>query len=83
MRQKSLSWSYEGSMKKRRSWLLERGTEGNASCSLPDLYRFLEYPTDIVFLVVLWRLRYTLSLRESSHRAIWARHDLLHLDLSS
>jgi putative transposase len=29
-------------------------------------FNFLEYPTDIVLLVVLWRLRYTLSLRESS-----------------
>ncbi len=26
---------------------------------------YLEYPTDIVLLVVLWRLRYKLSLRES------------------
>ena len=25
---------------------------------------FLEYPTDIVLLVVLWRLRYKLSLRD-------------------
>ena len=28
-------------------------------------FNFLEYPTDIVLLVVLWRLRYKLSLRES------------------
>ena len=27
-------------------------------------FNFLEYPTDIVLLVVLWRLRYKLSLRE-------------------
>jgi putative transposase len=27
-------------------------------------FTFLEYPTDIVLLVVLWRLRYTLSLRD-------------------
>ncbi len=27
-------------------------------------YNFLEYPTDIVLLVVLWRLRYKLSLRD-------------------
>jgi putative transposase len=27
-------------------------------------FNFLEYPTDIVLLVVLWRLRYTLSLRD-------------------
>ena len=26
-------------------------------------FNFLEYPTDIVLLVVLWRLRYKLSLR--------------------
>lgn len=27
-------------------------------------FNYLEYPTDIVFLVVLWRLRYKLSLRD-------------------
>ncbi len=27
-------------------------------------FNFLEYPTDIVLLVVLWRLRYKLSLRD-------------------
>ena len=27
-------------------------------------FNFLDYPTDLVFLVVLWRLRYTLSLRD-------------------
>jgi len=27
-------------------------------------FNFLEYPTEIVFLVVLWRLRYKLSLRD-------------------
>ena len=27
-------------------------------------YNWLEYPTDIVLLVVLWRLRYKLSLRD-------------------
>ena len=27
-------------------------------------FNSLEYPTDIVLLVVLWRLRYTLSLRD-------------------
>lgn len=27
-------------------------------------FNYLEVPTDIVFLVVLWRLRYTLSLRD-------------------
>src|SRR5450631_4129774 len=29
-------------------------------------FNFLEYPTDVVFLVVLWRLRYKLSLRNLS-----------------
>ncbi len=29
-------------------------------------YNFLEYPTDIVLLVVLWRLRYNLTLRDLS-----------------
>ena len=29
-------------------------------------FNFLEYPTDVVFLVVLWRLRYKLSLRDLS-----------------
>ncbi len=29
-------------------------------------FNFLECPTDIVLLVVLWRWRYQLSLRESS-----------------
>ena len=29
-------------------------------------YNFLEYPTDIVVLVVLWRLRYNLTLRDLS-----------------
>jgi putative transposase len=28
------------------------------------LFNFLEYPTDIVLLVVLWQLRYKLSLRD-------------------
>src|SRR5256885_11855874 len=27
-------------------------------------FNYLEFPTDIVFLVVLWRLRYKLSLRD-------------------
>ena len=30
------------------------------------VYNFLEYPTDIVLLVVLWRLRYNLTLRDLS-----------------
>ena len=29
-------------------------------------FHFLEYPTDIVLQVVLWRLRYTLSLRDGA-----------------
>ncbi len=29
-------------------------------------FNFLEFPTDIVLLVVLWRLRYKLSLRDLS-----------------
>src|SRR5512135_3817535 len=35
-------------------------------------FNFLEYPTDIVLLVVLWRLRYKLSLRESSRDVLRA-----------
>ncbi len=31
-------------------------------------FNFLEYPTDIVLLVVLWRLRYKLSLRDLAER---------------
>ena len=27
-------------------------------------FNFLDYPTDVVLLVVFWRLRYTLSLRD-------------------
>jgi transposase-like protein len=27
-------------------------------------FNFLEYPTDVVLLVVMWRLRYKLSLRD-------------------
>ncbi len=27
-------------------------------------FNFLEYPTDLVLLVILWRLRYKLSLRD-------------------
>jgi hypothetical protein len=27
-------------------------------------FNYLEYPTDIILLVVLWRLRYKLSLRD-------------------
>ena len=35
-------------------------------------FNFLEYPTDIVLLVVFWRLRYKLSLRESSRDVLGA-----------
>lgn len=33
-------------------------------CACKRLFNFLEYPTDVVFLVVLWRLLYKLSLRD-------------------
>jgi transposase-like protein len=36
-------------------------------------FNFLEYPTDLVLLVVLWRRRYKLSLRESSRDVLGAR----------
>ncbi len=36
-------------------------------------FNSLEYPTDLVLLVVLWRLRYKLSLRESSRDVLAAR----------
>jgi hypothetical protein len=42
--------------------------ESRASEPVPERtgtpFNFLEYPTDIVLLVVLWRLRYKLSLRD-------------------
>ena len=31
-------------------------------------FNFLDYPTDIVLLVVLWRLRYKLSLRDLAEK---------------
>lgn len=33
-------------------------------------FNFLAYPTDVVLLVVVWRLRYKLSLRERSRRNV-------------
>jgi transposase-like protein len=36
-------------------------------------FNYLQYPTDIVLLVVFWRLRYKLSLRESSRDVLAAR----------
>src|ERR1700730_6890625 len=33
-------------------------------------FHFLEYPTDIVLLAVLWRLRYKLSLRDLAERVL-------------
>ena len=37
-------------------------------------FNFLEYPTDIVLLVVLWRLRYKLSLRDLAEMFLGTRH---------
>jgi putative transposase len=36
-------------------------------------FNFLEYPTDIVLLVVLWRLRYKLSLRDVAEMELRTR----------
>ncbi len=36
-------------------------------------FNFLEYPTDLVLLVVLWRLRYKLSLRDLAEMELRAR----------
>ena len=38
-------------------------------------FNFLEFPTDIVLLVVLWRLRYKLSLRDLSEMFLSAGLD--------
>jgi len=35
-------------------------------------FNFLEYPTDVVLLVVLWRLRYKLSLRDVAEMGLRA-----------
>jgi hypothetical protein len=49
-------------------WAIERSAAQHASAPVPERtgtpFNFLEYPTDIVLLVVLWRLRYKLSLRD-------------------
>jgi transposase-like protein len=41
-------------------------------------FNSLQYPTDLVLLVVLWRLRYKLSLRELAEmfleRGVWMTH---------
>ena len=39
-------------------------------------FNFLEYPTDIVLLVVLWRLRYKLSVRDLAEMLL-GRQDLV------
>jgi transposase-like protein len=36
-------------------------------------FNFLEYPTDLVLLVVLWRLRYKLSLRDVAEMGLRTR----------
>jgi transposase-like protein len=41
-------------------------------------FNFLEYPTDLVCLVVLWRLRYTLSLRDVVELCLLRGVDLTH-----
>jgi transposase-like protein len=43
-------------------WCSACGRKFNERTNTP--YNFLEFPTDIVLLVVLWRLRYRLSLRD-------------------
>ena len=41
-------------------------------------HNFLEFPTDIVLLVVLWRLRYKLSLRDLAEMFIERGFDFTH-----
>src|ERR671917_1881884 len=41
-------------------------------------FNFLEYPTDIVLLVVLWRLRYKLSLRDLAEMFLERGFDVTH-----
>src|SRR5256886_308411 len=41
-------------------------------------FNFLEYPTDIVLLVVLWRLRYKLSLRDIAEMFLVRGFELTH-----
>src|SRR5689334_17586598 len=54
MKKTSLGYRTFRCSKCKRTWNERSGTPFN----------FLEYPTNIVLLVVLWRLRYTLSLRD-------------------
>ena len=53
---------------RKRRWATRHSvapTAGAPSTKVRDPpFNFLEYPTDIVLLVVLWRLRYKLSLRD-------------------
>jgi len=45
--------------------LADRGATSPRSTAWPGTpYNHLQYPTDLVLLVVLWRLRYKLSLRD-------------------
>jgi putative transposase len=41
-------------------------------------FNYLEYPTDIVLLVVLWRLRYKLSLRDLAEMFLSRGFDFTH-----
>lgn len=41
-------------------------------------FNFLEYPTDLVMLVVLWRLRYGLSLRDVAELCLLRSVTLTH-----
>ena len=44
-------------------------------------YNWLQYPTDIVLLVVLWRLRYKLSLRDLAEMVLERGFVFTHLPL--
>ena len=41
-------------------------------------FNFLEYPTDLVLLVVLWRLRYKLSLRDLAEMVLERGFEFTH-----
>ena len=41
-------------------------------------FNFLEYPTDLVLLIVRWRLRYKLSLRDLSEMMLDRGVELTH-----
>jgi putative transposase len=41
-------------------------------------FNFLEYPTDIVLLVVFWRLRYKLSLRDLAEKFLERGFEFTH-----